>query len=224
MAFLYLVVPSLYLCWRRRKNLGRIVYGVLALTILFGIFYEFLATLNNAWQVPNLLIPYRLFGIWPIDQVFSYAAMNLFTIVFYEHFLDTGKHFRLSNHYPQSLSYIILATVAIFAVYLLYPQALIIPYIYAATGLVGVIVVAIFSFLHPRLVAKFATLSFFFVFVYLFIEIVGLHIDGWIFPGQYIGQVSMFGVTFPIEEILFWMMWYPAAIVAYYEYALDDEH
>jgi len=42
------------------------------------------------------------------------------------------------------------------------------------------------------------------------------------YPGNnYVGWVNLFGITFPIEELLFWMLFYAASLVSYYELAVD---
>jgi hypothetical protein len=40
----------------------------------------------------------------------------------------------------------------------------------------------------------------------------------WAYPGtQYIGSVTLFGTTFPFEELFFWMLFYAPTLVAFYE-------
>jgi len=66
-------------------------------------------------------------------------------------------------------------------------------------------------------------MMFFFFFVWFLAEIVVLKTAGWTFPGQYIGMVTILGVTFPLEELFFWMLWYSVTIISYYEFFLDDQ-
>ena len=40
---------------------------------------------------------------------------------------------------------------------------------------------------------------------------------------RYMGMVTYFGRTFPIEEIIFWILLYPPTIVSYYEEFIDDK-
>ena len=55
-------------------------------------------------------------------------------------------------------------------------------------------------------------------------EVVGLTFQYWTFPGQdYLAVVTFFSQSFPIEEIIFWMLLYPVTIASYYEQFVDDE-
>jgi hypothetical protein len=58
--------------------------------------------------------------------------------------------------------------------------------------------------------------------VYLSFELAALETNLWSFPGHYIGTVSVFGLTFPFEELFFWVLSSSTAAAAYYEYFIDD--
>lgn len=50
-----------------------------------------------------------------------------------------------------------------------------------------------------------------------------LVITNWVYEGNnYIGWISLFNTSFPFEELFFWMMFYAASIVSYYELFIDD--
>ena len=76
----------------------------------------------------------------------------------------------------------------------------------------------------PKLFSKYAKLAVSLFFVFFVFEFVGVTFNYWIFPGHdYLGMVNVFGRTFPLEEIIFWMFFYPATIAAYYEEFVDDK-
>ena len=75
----------------------------------------------------------------------------------------------------------------------------------------------------PKLLPKALVMIPFFAIMYLVCELVSLHQGLWSFPGQYIGTVTLAGLSFPIEEFFFWIISSSAISVAYYEYLIDDE-
>ena len=76
---------------------------------------------------------------------------------------------------------------------------------------------------RPDLFRKYSMIAVSMFFLFFIFEIVGVAFGYWYFPGsQYIGTVTVFRSTFPIEEIIFWMFFYPATIVSYYETFIDD--
>ncbi len=67
-------------------------------------------------------------------------------------------------------------------------------------------------------------MSVFFFFVWLLAEIVAVVTGGWTYPGtQYLGWVSIGQIHFPIEELLFWMIWYAPFLILGYEYLIRDK-
>ena len=44
----------------------------------------------------------------------------------------------------------------------------------------------------------------------------------WMFPGKYVGLVTVIGIAFPIEELLVWIIASSAIVATYYEFCIDD--
>lgn len=221
---LYLGVPSLYLFLRAKKNYKKIFWGVLIFGFLFGFVFDFIQILNQVWIVSRLLIPWKLFGIWPIENFFGYGFMTLFILVFYEHFLDDEKHPRLSKKHSKIFLFSLAVIALIIFCYTFNPQILKFSHAYLLGGLAAIVFPIIFSIYNPKIIKKFSVLATFFFFVWLLLEIVGIKLNNWAFPGgQFVGYVTLLGISFPVEEVLFWMLWHPATIVAYYEYFIDDQ-
>lgn len=87
-----------------------------------------------------------------------------------------------------------------------------------------VIPILLQMFNYPKVFSKFAlTAAYFFVFTFMY-EIAGLRLGWWAFPGtEFIGWVHIFGVSFPLEEFVFWFMLTAFAALSYYEFFEDDE-
>lgn len=221
---LYLLLPSIYLILRQKKNFWKIFWAVVIFGIIFGFGFDFVVTLNEGWIVTRLVFPFRLFGFYPlIDDIFAFMIMTLFIVVFYEHFLDDEKNRRISKNLKWVLVFSLVILALTLIVYFINPALLRIPYTYLAGGLLAIAFPFAVSLYKPRFLGKFLKLAAFFFVAWFVLEIVCLKNGGWIFPGEYIGTVEIFGLKFPFEELFFWMMWYAAAVVSYYEAFIDDE-
>ena len=220
----YLLLPSIYLILREKKNFWKIFWAVIIFGIIFGLGFDFIVTLNEGWVVTRLVFPFRLFGFYPlIDDILAFMLMTLFMVVFYEHFLDDEKNRRISRNLKWVLFLSLIVLVFIFIVYIINPNLLRVPYTYLVSGLFAIAFPLAVCLYRPRFLEKFLKLAAFFFVVWFVLELAALKGGGWIFPGEYIGMVEIFGLRFPFEELFFWMMWYAAAIVSYYEVFIDDE-
>ena len=149
--------------------------------------------------------------------------MTLFILVFYEHFLDRDEHPRLSRRHSELFLFTLAVVAFIIVGYATNPANLRFSHAYLYGGMAAIVFPILFSIHNPKILPKFAQLAVFFFFVWLLLEIIGVRLGNWAFPDHgFIGYATIFGATFPIEEVLFWMIWYSATVVAYYEYFLDD--
>lgn len=94
--FLFLGIPSLYLSIRTKKAIGRAaIFALLFITV--GSILDHLAVINSIWFVPTIF-PFRIFGTVPAeDYVWAFMLVYLI-IIYYEHFLDKGKHKLIAPH------------------------------------------------------------------------------------------------------------------------------
>jgi len=146
--------------------------------------------------------------------------------MFYEYFVDKHATKRLWN---PKLKYLLTAGILIFIIFTLLfinsPKLLNIPYFYLWFGIVLTLLPFIFQwFEFPHVTKKFLLVGIFFFYLHFLYEITALKLGWWAFPGQeFIGQVSLLGVIFPIEEVVFWFILLALAILSFYEYFDDDE-
>jgi len=221
---MYLLSASVYLSLRERKNFKKIFWAILIFGIIFGLGFDFVVTFNKGWIVNELFFPFRLFGFYPIiDDILGFILMTLFIVVFYEHFIDDEKNKKVSKNIKWILIVSIAALSFIFAVYLINSSLLRIPYAYLMTGLMAICFPIVFGIGRQRFMIKFLKTAGFSFIVWFVLELVCLKNSGWIFPGEYVGLVNIWGLRFPLEELFFWMMWYSVTIVSYYEFFIDDK-
>ena len=117
----------------------------------------------------------------------------------------------------------VLSVILLVGVYKFFPSFLYFGKAYLTLCLIVSVPFVIIFFKKPKLVWHTVPMIAYFFFVYLAHEITALHLDQWRFPGDYIGLVHMFGVSFPIEEFVFWIILSSLIGSIYYELSFDNQ-
>ncbi|PIR97655.1 MAG: hypothetical protein COT91_00325 [Candidatus Doudnabacteria bacterium CG10_big_fil_rev_8_21_14_0_10_41_10] len=159
---LYTLLPSVYLLLRENKNYKKLILGTFVFGVLFGFFFYFIETFNKAWVVPNMVIPYKVFGILPFDDILGFMIMTFFMLVFYEHFLDDEKNFSVSPHIYKALIPTFLLVLIVMIVFLVNPSSLNLTHAYLKGGIAAIIFPLVFAFRKPCLIGKLSVATIFF--------------------------------------------------------------
>lgn len=220
-----IIVPGIiYLSLREPKNWKKITVATLVFGGLFGFAFDFIAEFNNAYNLNSILLPIRLFGVLPVDNIFGHMLMTAMTVIFYEHFINHERRKQISKN----LIYAVLPTLfvigAIVLAFYFDPDLLHTNYPYFYMGIAAILPPLFLAYQQPQMIRKMAVTAIYFFFLYLAVELVAVSLQYWIYPGNnYIGWVSIFNITFPFEELFFWMLFYAASLVSYYELFIDDQ-
>lgn len=205
---LFFGIPACYLSLRSPKFIKRAAVFSALVSIPCVIIVDYIGHLSRQWVVPDSILSFRFFGQVPIEDLVL-AFFNFYiVIVYYEYFLD--KHFSkiLLPHRLIKLLVLILIAMAVFLLlYLFLPNKLYIPYFYFLVGFVVFLIpVCIQLARYPKFTAKFFYSASYFFYLTLIYEITAQKLNLWIFPShQVIGWVSMFKISFPFEELFFWI-------------------
>lgn len=221
---LFFGLPFIYLIVRKRKQIGKILFASIAFTGLYGTSISLILTLNKAWYIPETLIPGRYLGVMPYDEIVYGILFGAFVIAFYEHFFDAS----VGRRWPRKriatfilLGMLLLAIVSFIVV--VSPTSLLMPYAYASICISALIPWCLALCIRPKLIRTTALVSVFFAFVLLVQELTALYMGHWYFFGEYFGLVSIGSLTFPLEELVFWIIFSGTAIAAYYELIFDNQ-
>lgn len=226
-SFVFLGVPAIYLIIRNTQNLRLIFPGVIFIGIIMGFVFDFLATLNKAWIIPQeqLIFPYRVFGAAPIDELICLILWTLLILLVYEHFFESRrteilnwKHYLISGIFP-SVGVLIIVVLS----YFIKPQLIIFPYAYAILGFLSAIPLFYLIIKEPQVFRKVLYALPYFVLLFFLFEITALHLGQWIFPGQYFGHVNFFGYRFPFEEFFIWIIASSSIVLADYKLFVDSD-
>jgi len=221
---LFLVLPSLYLMLRNPGIARKSTIFALLFSVPLSLFIDTLAAINGAWVVPVTVFPFRILGVSTVEVYLYGLFWVLFSVLFYEHFFDKG---RKGEGFSRTTKYLIyLSIVLVFSVItLLYSNEplLHIPYVYFILGTVFVpLPLLLFLYCYPQFTRRYIFIGLYFTAVLLLFEIAALEAGQWIFPGQFIGFIELYGYRFPFEELFIWMIMATPALLSYYEFFVDD--
>lgn len=221
---LFLALPALYLLLRNPDLARKSIFFALLFSIPLSLFVDTLAAINGAWIVPETIFPIRILGVSTIEVYLFGLFWVLFSVLFYEYFFDKGKK---GDGFSPTVKYLIyffiVLSLSVVAVFFSNAEWLRIPYVYFIMGTGFVIIpVAIFLFRYPKFLGRYLMIGLYFFSILLLFEIVALHNKQWIFPGQFIGFVQVYGYQFPIEELVIWMIFATPALLSWYEFFADD--
>ncbi|MBI3458894.1 hypothetical protein HY061_01365 [Candidatus Azambacteria bacterium] len=185
---------------------------------------DYLGVMDHSWFYPTTMFPFRLFGVGLIENLIFGFLFIYNNVIFYEHFLDKGKHELIDRKMKYLIWPLIVLMLVFFTILFIKPELLVIPYAYFGIGIILLFLPAItFLSFFPRLLSKYIkTASYFFLLTILF-EFTALHLNQWTFPGNnFIGWVELFGYRFPFEEFLFFFCIASISFLSYYELFDDD--
>jgi len=224
---LFFAVPAIYLLIRQPKQLKRLAAALLA-GVMASISFDLLAEHNNAWiwsPFNEPVFPYKLFGVIGIDVMIWYFFWILFTIIFYEHFFEQKKFEseKISPQFKKLIMFLFTVLALIVALYYLWPEVLKFEYAYLYLGFLVSAPLYYLIYKKPHLVIKLLKAGLFNVFLFLSYELVAIYLNLWSFPGNYFSQIQLFGQSFPLEELIFWIILGTPVSLSFYELYVDDE-
>jgi len=169
------------------------------------------------WHVTTIF-NHRIFGLVPYEDIIWGFMLILYTIVFYEFFLDDQKKHKFKIKFIPLLIIFSPVYFLIFANYTF-------PYILHILGIPLLILPTVLFLLYkPKLTKKFIiTGTYFFIHSFI-VEVINLRANQWSFNDDgFLFWIKVFGVKFPFEELLYWFVFLQIAILTYYEIFCDDQ-
>ena len=217
---LFFGVPCVWLTTKLHSN----IRSAAQFAILFGLpltmVFDYFAIVNQAWVV-STMFPFLIGGVVPVEDAW------LGTMLSYEVAMLGSL---ISNRLIGSLNKKLLYTstcmlLALFMLFVWLPQEqLAVRYAYGWIGLcVTILPLALVEVRNRTLHSTLIKLSLLAFVPLLLFEIVGLHQDFWTFPSNdYLGWVEMFSISFPVEELVFWMILAFPAVACMLEFFRKD--
>ncbi len=220
---LFFGIPSAYLIWRRPRNFKKALVASVVLGLVLGFSFDFIAELNKAWGwTVNFALPVQFFGTVSLDILVWYFFWVFLVVAYYEYFIEHDHSTKISPRAKWTFLIGLLIAAAVVLIWKFAPGLLVLDHAYAKLGVITLIICALLFLKNPHLIPKILHVLPFFIFMYLSYEITALHLGLWTFPGAYFGTVQVENITFPIEELLIWIIASSSVVATYYEFCIDD--
>lgn len=220
-SYIFLIVPIIYLSLREKKDWIKILATVFLFGFIVGFPFTFLGELTEAWAIQ--VGSYKMFGIFYFPVVIAWMLMTALTAIIYQHFFQSKINVSkgLSKRYKTTA--LVLTCISFLIVYLCLkkPDFFTKKYSYLIIGSINVIPVLIYLIKKPHFLVSIWPIIIYFFILYFSIEYVGLNLKWWSFKGEYIGNVNLLNITFPIEEFVYWMLLYAPSLVCCYVSFVD---
>lgn len=217
------LLPIIYLSIRKKKQWKKLILAVIVFDLLFESF-DFIAEYTQTWTVASVVLP-KIFNVLPLDNIITHQAIVLYTLVFYQHFFEDKKKDIISKKViiPVTLGILgVVLTFGLFPYNVLFFQRLQYPFLYLGT--LAVFPAILLYARRPKLLATVLPAGLYFFFYYFITELLAGRNQYWIYKGNnYIAWVTFFGITFPFEEFLFWVVLYGPTMIAYYKLWIDKD-
>jgi hypothetical protein len=211
-------IPGVYLSLKNLRKIPKVARFTFWVCIPVAVICELVASGDRAWTVPKSILPYRFFGIIPVEDFVWILIVTYTVLMYYEHFQN--NQFQSTMSLNRMLLLLDPLCVAVMLVFMWNRTLLSIHYAFALLGLVLFIIpLALFFNSAPYLFATFVKTDMFFIYCNLVFELVGLKLNHWSFDGtHYIGWIRILGLNVPLEELVFVIILGAFVACAYYEY------
>jgi len=221
---LFFGLPSIYLSYRTKHMVKKTLLFSLIVSISSTVIIDYFLTFNKIWFV-STIFPFRLpLGI-PLEDPIWFFLFPFSVILFYEHFLDKGKHELIDKKMKYFIWPLLIITLILLLLFVVNPLLLKVRYAYLWIGII-LILFPLVTFLSafPRLLSKYVKTATYFFALNLMYELVAMKLNQWTWPSnsEYIGMVQLFGLSFPFEEFFFYIVLATTALLSYYEFFDDD--
>ncbi len=217
---LFFGLPSAYLSYRSPKFIKRSAVFSFLIAIPAVIMVDYVAHATKQWIVPETIFPMRLFGEVPFEDLFL-AFFNFYIVImYYQHFLDRQySKTILPKSMIRPLTILLVAMIIFLSMYIFFPSKFMVHYFYLWIGtIVFLIPVCIQLYRHPKLASKFFWSGIYFFYLTIIYEIVAQIMKWWVFPNPEVaGWVSIFRISFPVEELIFWIIISSLTIITAFE-------
>lgn len=222
---LILGIPSLYLSIKNKNKVKKVAVYTVLMGLPVAIIFELLGFGDKAWVVPQSILSYRLFGFSPLENYIWMFICPYIIIMFYEHFCNNKFQPEISKKIRLMIYILYPLTAFIIILFILNSPLLNIPYAYLWLCLIFWLTpITLFLTKYPRYTASFFYVSIFFFYIHMIFELVGLKLHHWLYQGtHYLGWISFVGLSFPIEEFFFVILWGGFAALVYYEFFTNKE-
>jgi hypothetical protein len=212
--FVVLGLPLAYLLARMEPHRRRFSPRFAIMFPLFAlVVFDYLCERYGAWTC-NTILPFKLPGGVTVEEMQWCLLYFPLVMVFNEVFFAT-RHIAARSPVARPVLFVGYFVAGLVVALVTPLHAVLVSYIYLKLGLlleVGAIVLGLI--INRRIAAELLKVGVIAGVFNLLFELVGLANGYWEFHGQYLGMITVGGMSFPVEEMLFIIVFSAPSIVA----------
>jgi len=223
---LYFIVPAMYLVFRDQRFLKKALLFTLT-SIPFTVIVDYFATRDGSW-LNSTVFSFRILNGFALEDFLWVGAWFFYIVFFYEYFIDyphRQSDIVINPRYKILLS-VWFGALALFTLFYTWIDVhLYIPYTYLVFCiLLGIFPLSILITQKTNFIYKFSLVAVYFFFVNILHVWSAFFAKQWVFPGKhFVGWVVLpKGFTFPVEELILFMILGSLFVTTYYEYFFDN--
>lgn len=222
-ALLFSGLLAAYLSYRAPRAIARCLIFAAPFGIIGGLFFDHLAILDNSWHVPSIFA-FRIFHTVPIEDLVWAFLLVYSTVIFYTHFFNASTHKIIGTRMKYYACFVLVSFIIFLFLIQTNSRILTIENFYLKGGFVLIFFpVVIFLIFFPQRIFSFAKTGLYFFYAGMLQELTALKLGHWSFSREnYWGWITIFGLRFPYEELIFWLIFFSAFVLAYFEFFDDD--
>lgn len=217
-------VPTLYLLLRNRKESLKVIVASLFLMPI-GILVNYFAYTTGSWHAHDSIFNVRFLESFVYEDFLWGTLCFMYILSFYEYFIDVTPYEKRNTTKLAKRAFVYsgILVSALIAIILFHGGLFSVPYYYLVLGVFLSILPVFFIFKYPHLLKKLLEVNIFFFFIFFLQDLATLKLGIWSFPGdEFVGWVTIHGVSLPLEEFVFWICLGASSVVAMYEFFDDD--
>ncbi len=181
---------------------------------------DYVADYNLVWFIPTVF-PFRIFELVSVEVLVWVVLWTLSIVTVYKVFIDVKHRTMKIRNYKWFAIVLFTAFVASFLAASVKPVT---TYAYAKLISIPIIIPILYIVVkHPNLIPNLWKISLMMLFFSLVVELIGLSLNHWTFPGDYIGFIQISTLKIPFEEFILWIILGGACVASYYEIFVDLE-
>ncbi len=216
---LFFLVPSAYLTTKSKNILRPFIYAVIISTTV-GLLFDYIGALNHTWYTIQSIFPWRIFNLIPFENPL-WSFLYFYTILITYEYFWAEKVKYMKRGITATLIFIVFVFTAYSLVHVYNPYLIAnIPYVYLIFGTVFFIIPTFTYLLFNRKdLNKFLLVAAYIIPLGFINEITSVALRYWEYPSKdFIGWVSLLKVEFPVEELIFFIILSPFAMLSYYKF------
>jgi len=211
-------VPAVYLSVVNRRAIPAALLFSLAAALTFGLMVDYLGFINHVWDTPESIFSYWAFSLIPIENP-MWSFLYIYIVVMVYECLANKKPSRPTKRFFWFIAALVLLAVVVHLASDRIDALRNIPYLYLSAGLLFFVAPSVlFLAKYPKYLHNFVATACYMLPIAFANEVVGLTLGHWYFPSEadLLGRLSVLGVAIPFEELFFFIVIGPIAILTYY--------